>query len=57
MSTTTTPASTTHREHCPGCHQADGVHWVTSTPDTDTWTCRHCSTEWTITVDTSEVPR
>jgi hypothetical protein len=32
----TIPVSTTHAEPCPGCDQADGSCWVTSTPDTDT---------------------
>ena len=46
----TTQTTTTHAELCPGCDQVDGIRWVTSTPDTDTWACRHCGTEWTITV-------
>lgn len=50
---TTSPASTTHHEPCLDCHRSDGVRWVTSTPDTDTWTCRHCGTERTITIHTS----
>jgi hypothetical protein len=33
---------------CPGCEQACGVHWVTNTPDTDTWACHQCGTEWII---------
>jgi len=40
----------TYDEPCPGCDQADGVSWVDSTPDTDTWACQHCGAEWTITV-------
>jgi ribosomal protein L37AE/L43A len=47
---TTHVDTTTHAEPCPGCDQADGTHWVDSTPDTDTWACRHCGTEWTIAV-------
>lgn len=45
-----TTQTTTHDERCPGCDQADGARWVTSTPDTDTWACQHCGTEWTTTV-------
>lgn len=48
----TAQAITTHDEPCPGCAQTDGTYWVTSSPDTDTWACRHCGTEWTITVHT-----
>lgn len=48
--TTTTRATTTNDEPCAGCDQADGVCWVTSTADTDTWACRHCGIQWTITV-------
>jgi hypothetical protein len=46
----TTQTTTTHDELCVGCDQADGVYWVTSTPDSDSWACRHCGAEWTITV-------
>jgi hypothetical protein len=46
----TTQTTTTHTEACPGCNQTDGVGWATSTQDTDTWACRECGTEWTITV-------
>ena len=46
----TTQTSTTHTDPCPGCDYPDGTYWVTSTPETDTWACRHCGTEWTITV-------
>jgi hypothetical protein len=49
---TTTPA-----ELCPGCYQTDGARWVTSTPDTDVWSCQHCGTEWTITVELPQVAR
>ncbi|MGH3525758.1 MAG: hypothetical protein ACRDQ6_00405 [Pseudonocardiaceae bacterium] len=48
----TTQAITTHDEpfpECPDCYN-DGTYWVTSTPDTDTWACRPCGAEWTITV-------
>lgn len=41
---------TTDDQPCPGCDHADGVYWIDSTPDSDTWACRHCATEWTITV-------
>ena len=47
------PSTTiTRTDPCPGCDQAEGVYWVTSTPDSDTWACRPCGTEWTITVYT-----
>ncbi len=46
----TTQATTAYADPCPGCDQADGTYWVTSTPDSDTWACRPCGTEWTITV-------
>lgn len=46
----TTQTITTYDEPCPGCDQADGACWVGSTPDTDTWACRHCGHEWAITV-------
>jgi len=46
----TSLVSATHAAPCPGCDQINGVYWVTSTPGTDTWACRHCGTEWTITV-------
>jgi len=47
----TTPATTSvYDESCSSCDQAEGPYWVDSTPDTDTWACRHCATEWTITV-------
>ena len=46
----TTQTITTYTDPCPGCDQADATYWVTSTPDTDTWACLHCGTEWTITV-------
>jgi ribosomal protein L37AE/L43A len=46
MSASTEPTN----EVCLGCDQVDGVRWVTSTPETDVWACRHCGTEWTITV-------
>ena len=52
--TAQTTTATTYDELCPGCDQADGIYWVASTPDTDDWACRHCATEWTITVS---VPR
>lgn len=45
-----TQATTTHADPCPGCDQADGTYWVASTSDTDEWACRHCGTEWTVTV-------
>ncbi|MGH3922651.1 MAG: hypothetical protein ACRDTT_07270 [Pseudonocardiaceae bacterium] len=46
----TTVAITTHDELCPCCDQAGGTYWVTTTPDTDTWACRHCGEDWTSTV-------
>lgn len=52
----TTQTTTTHDEPCPGCDQANDTHWVTSTPDTDTWACRHCDTEWTITLSAPGQP-
>jgi hypothetical protein len=48
MSASTDP--TNDHQGCPGCDQVDGVRWVTSTPGTDVWACRHCVTEWTIVV-------
>ncbi|HEX5145344.1 MAG TPA: hypothetical protein VFW21_15880 [Mycobacterium sp.] len=42
--------TTIDNDPCPSCDQTAGVRWVTSTPDTDTWACRHCGTEWTIPV-------
>lgn len=53
----TTQATATYDEPCPGCDQTDSVRWVTSTPETDTWVCRRCDTDWTITVELSRVPR
>ncbi|MGH7746136.1 MAG: hypothetical protein ACREQ5_15400, partial [Candidatus Dormibacteria bacterium] len=53
--TTHTTATTAYDEPCPGCGQVDGTSWVTSTPVTDAWACRHCGTEWTITVHTPGV--
>ncbi|MGH7749844.1 MAG: hypothetical protein ACREQ5_34520 [Candidatus Dormibacteria bacterium] len=47
----TTQATTTHDQPCPGCDQTDGTYRVTSTPNSDTWACRHCGTGWLITVD------
>ena len=47
---TTHTITTTHDDLCPGCDQADGTYWVDSALDTDVWACRHCGTEWTITV-------
>jgi ribosomal protein L37AE/L43A len=41
---------TTDDELCPGCDQTDGAYRMISTPNTDTWACRHCSTHWVITV-------
>lgn len=46
----TSQAITTHTDPCPDCDQANRIYWVTSTPGTDTWACRRCGTEWTITV-------
>lgn len=46
----TTATTTTRTDPCPSCDQTDCTYWVDSTPDTDTWACRHCGTEWTITV-------
>jgi hypothetical protein len=48
--TTQTATTTTYDELCPGCDQADGTYWVDSDPGSDTWACRCCGTEWTITV-------
>jgi hypothetical protein len=48
--TTSPTANITEAEPCPGCDQTDCVRWVISTPDTDSWTCRWCGHEWTITV-------
>lgn len=45
-----TQSSTIHTDPCPGCNQADGTYWLTSTPESELWACRHCGTEWTITV-------
>jgi len=47
---TTQTIITTDDQLCPGCDQTDGAYWMTSTPNTDTWACRHCSTHWVITV-------
>ena len=47
----TTQATTAYTDPCLGCDQTDGTYWVTSTPETDTWACRHCGAEWAITVD------
>ena len=46
----TTQTITTHADPCPGCDRTDRTYWVASTPDSDTWACRECGTEWTITV-------
>lgn len=53
---TTRTTTTTHDDPCPDCDQTDSTYWVSSTPDTDTWACRHCGTEWTITVESPRVP-
>ena len=53
----TTQTTTTHVDPCPACDQADGVYWVGSVEDSDTWACRPCGTEWTITVDVPQVSR
>ncbi len=55
MSASTEP--TTDQQISPGCDQADGVRWVISTPGTDEWACRHCGTEWTVTVAVPQVTR
>lgn len=47
----TTTTTVTHTDPCPGCDEGGGIRWVDSTPDTDTWACRQCGAEWTITVD------
>jgi len=52
---TTQTTTTTHADPCPACDQADGVYWVGSVEDSDTWACRYCGTEWTITVDVPQV--
>jgi hypothetical protein len=46
-------------ELCPGCDPAGCIYWTSSTPTTDSWACRDCGTEWTITVDPvgARVPR
>lgn len=54
--TTHHPITTTRTDPCPTCTDTD-VHWVGSTPGTDTWACRACGTEWAITLDTPEVTR
>jgi hypothetical protein len=41
---------TTYDELCPGCDQTDGAYLMTSTPNTDTWACRHCGALWVITL-------
>jgi hypothetical protein len=53
----TTTSTTTER--CPGCDQSWGIYWTGSTPTTDSWACRDCRTEWTITIDPigTQVPR
>jgi transposase-like protein len=52
MTTTTrTPASTTNPDPCPRCDRSSSIRWVSSTPGADTWACRDCGTEWTITVE------
>jgi hypothetical protein len=48
-----TQTTTTH-DPCPSCDQLKNIYWVSSTPDTDTWACHGCSTEWTITVHPSQ---
>jgi hypothetical protein len=48
-----TQTITTRTDPCPGCDQTDGTYWVDSNPGSDTWACRHCGTEWTITVHVS----
>jgi hypothetical protein len=45
-----TSIRTTRTDPCPGCDHTDAIRWVTSTPDADTWACRWCDTEWTVTV-------
>jgi predicted RNA-binding Zn-ribbon protein involved in translation (DUF1610 family) len=50
-----TPISTTRTDPCPGCDHTKGIRWVTSTPGADTWTCRSCGIEWTITVHVAGV--
>ena len=52
----TTLVSAIHTpEPCPECDQTEGIRWVTSTPGADTWSCRWCGTEWTITVHVAGV--
>ncbi|MGH3751957.1 MAG: hypothetical protein ACRDRP_04540 [Pseudonocardiaceae bacterium] len=55
----TTQKATTHHQPCPECPDCyhDGAYWVASTPTTDTWACRPCGAEWTITVRTPKVAR
>ena len=48
--TAQTTTATTYADPCPGCDQPEHVYWVTSSPDTDTWACRHCGMQWVITV-------
>lgn len=43
--------TSTTTELCPGCEATHWVSWTGSTPTTDSWACRDCGTEWTITVD------
>jgi hypothetical protein len=53
----TTQTITTYDEPCPGCDQSDGAYWVTSTPDTDAWACRHCGTTATAGSGPRSTPR
>ena len=48
------PVTTTSDERCPGCGQSDGLRWVDRPPDANSFTCRHCGTEWTITVSSPQ---
>lgn len=52
----TTHTSTTRTDPSPTCRTTD-IDWVDSTPDSDTWACRACGTEWAITIHTPEVAR
>jgi hypothetical protein len=47
MTASTSPAT----ELCAGCGLAWCIYWTGSAPTTDSWACRDCGTEWTITVD------
>lgn len=39
-------------EPCPECGELSNVTWLDSTTQSDSWKCRECGHEWTITVPT-----